>query len=95
MIQNSRKKEGEIFIQNSLRTRGVRLEDIKILREMSFRNYSRKKQGRGSLEVNITRYYCRETLLLVIKNQEKYPWEIRDQPDTHEMKTIIRPEYSC
>ena len=77
MIQNSRKKEGEIFIQKSLRTRGVRLEDIKILGEVRF-IHSRKKQGRGSLEVNITRYYCRETLLLVIKNQEEFPWKIRD-----------------
>ena len=78
MIQNSRKKEGDIFIQQSLRTRGVRLEDIKILGEVRFIHYSRKKQGRGSLEVNITRYYCRETLLLVIKNQEEFPWKIRD-----------------
>ena len=77
MIQNSRKKEGGIFIQNSLRTRGVRLEDIKILGEMSF-IHSRKKQGRGSLEANITRYYCRETLLLVIKTQEEFLSKIRD-----------------
>ena len=79
MIQNSRKKEGELFRHNSLRTRGVRLEDIKILGEMSFIHYSRKKnKGGGSLEVNITRYYCRKTLLLVIKNQEEFPWKIRD-----------------
>ena len=78
LTQESQKNEGEIFIQKSLRTRG-RLEDIKILGEMSFIHYSRKKnKGGGSLEVNITRYYCRKTLLLVIKNQEEFPWKIRD-----------------
>ena len=49
LIQNSRKKEGEIFRHNSLRTRGVRLEDIKILGEMSFIHYSRKKTRAGGV----------------------------------------------
>ena len=72
MIQNSRKKEGEIFIQNSLRTRGVRLEDIKILGEMSFIHYSQKKQGRGEFG---SKYY---TLLLQrdITSSNKKPGRI-------------------